>query len=91
MNFVHIVIYVISGIFIVFALLMFWSYRRLRHYGLFVMGFTYGVSAGVALMMMHWWPLVAGFALVWIMKLSGLNPDADLMGPREDRGGTGEK
>ena len=87
----ELLVYILSGIFIVLALLMFFAHRRIRHYGLFVMGFTYGVAAALALMLMHWWPLVAGFVLVWILKLIGLNPDADLLGPREDKkSGAGE-
>jgi hypothetical protein len=23
----------------------------------------------------HWWPLVAGFVLVWVLRLLGLDPD----------------
>jgi len=23
----------------------------------------------------HWWPLVAGFVLVWLLRLLGLDPD----------------
>ena len=33
------------------------------------------VGKGVlALALPHWWPLVAGFVLVWMLKLLGLEP-----------------
>lgn len=79
-----IVIHLVASVYAVLALLMFWSYRRLRHYGLFVMGMIYGMSGGLAFMLHHWWPLVAGIVLAWALKLIGLNPDADLLGPPEE-------
>jgi hypothetical protein len=77
---VNLIIYAVSGVYIFFAVLMLFAYRRIRHYGLFVMGFTYGVSAGLALTLMHWWPLLTGFVLVWVLKLVGMDPDTDLLG-----------
>lgn len=50
------------------------AFLRNRHYGLFLIGVAYGAAAGLALVLMHWWPLVAGFALVWAIKLLGLEP-----------------
>jgi len=77
-------IYLVASFFVVLSVVMFWAYRRLRHYGLVVMGMTYAASGGLAFMLNHWWPLVVGFAMVWALKLIGLNPDADLMGPPEE-------
>ena len=77
---VNLITYAVSGVYIFFAVLMLFAYRRMRHHGLFVMGFTYGVSAGLALHLMHWWPLVTGFALVWVLKWVGMDPDTDLLG-----------
>ena len=66
---------------------MLWAYRRLRHYGLFIMALTYGVSAALAFSLTHWWPLVAGYGVVWILKFIGLDPDADLLGQRKEQPG----
>ena len=85
MNVLKLLVYVLSGAYILIAALMMFAYRRIPHYGLFVMGFTYGVSAALALALMHWWPLVTGFVLVWILKLVGLDPDTDLMGRKGDK------
>jgi hypothetical protein len=74
----NIIIYVFSGSFILMMLALFFAYRRTGHYGMFLMGLTYGASAGLALMLMHWWPLVAGFILAWVLKLLGLDPGTNI-------------
>jgi len=68
------VIYIVSGLFIVLALGLAFAYYRTKHYGLIVMAFAYGASAGLALSIMHWWPLVAGLVLAWLLRLLGLDP-----------------
>jgi hypothetical protein len=70
----NLIIYVFSASFILMSLALMFTYRRSGHYGLFLMGLTYGAAAGLALVLMHWWPLVVGFAAVWVMKLIGLEP-----------------
>ena len=79
-----ILIYFFASLFVVISVLMLWAYRRLRHYGLFIMALTYGVSAGLAFSLTHWWPLIAGYGMVWILKLIGLDPDSDLLGRRRE-------
>ncbi|MDH3289210.1 MAG: hypothetical protein OEP48_16010 [Betaproteobacteria bacterium] len=69
-----IVIYIISGLFIALAVTIMFGYRKTQHAGLLLMSIVYGVSAVLALWKMQWWPLAAGFALVWIMRLLGLEP-----------------
>ena len=78
MNALTIIIYVFSASFVLMSVAMLLAYRRTGHYGLFMMGLTYGASAGLALVLMHWWPLVLGYALVWVLKLTGLDPDSEL-------------
>ncbi len=75
-NIYNLVIYVFSASFILMSLALLFTYRRTQHYGLFVMGLTYGAAAALALVFMHWWPLVVGFVAVWVMKLLGLEPPA---------------
>jgi hypothetical protein len=79
------IIYVFAVSFILMMLALFFAYRRTGHYGMFLMGLTYGASAGLAIVLMHWWPLVAGFVLVWILKLLGLDPGADIFPKDSDR------
>jgi len=71
------VIYIVSVLFILLACTMLYVFFRERDFGLLVMGVTYGVSGVLALALPHWWPLVAGFVLVWLLKLLGLEPSAE--------------
>ena len=70
----NIVVYVFSGLFVVLTLALLFAYWRTRQPGLVLMATTYGASAALALMFMEWWPLVAGFALAWVLRLMGLDP-----------------
>jgi hypothetical protein len=40
------------------------------------MAVTYGASAAAAVVYTSWWPLILGFALVWVFKLMGLEPES---------------
>jgi len=70
-------IYSFAGLFIVLSCAMLYAFYRSRDFGLFVMGVTYGTSGVLAFALPHWWPLVAGFVLVWLLKLLGLEPGAE--------------
>ena len=70
----NLVIYIVSGLFIVLSLALLFAYYRTRNGGLLLMSLTYGASAGLALTLMHWWPLAAGFVLAWVLRLLGLDP-----------------
>ena len=78
MEAVTIITYIFSASFIMMALALFFAYRRTGHYGMFLMGITYGASAGLAIVLKDWWPLFLGYFLVWMLKWLGLDPDADL-------------
>jgi hypothetical protein len=71
------VIYLVSGIFILLAAALVFAYYRMRHAGLLLMASTYASAAVLALMLMHWWPLVAGFVLAWVLRLMGMDPRPD--------------
>ena len=78
----EIIIYFFAASFIFMALALMITYKRTKHYGVFLLGLTYGAAAGLALVLTHWWPLVAGFVLVWLLRLFGLDPDTQRDGPR---------
>jgi hypothetical protein len=67
-------IYGFAGLFIVLSCAMLYAFHRGRDFGLFIMGVTYGASGVLALALPHWWPLAAGFVLVWVLKWLGLEP-----------------
>lgn len=71
------VTYILAGVFIALSFAMLYVYYRSSHVGMFIMGLTYGCSGLLAILLEHWWPLVAGFALVWLLKLLGLEPRAE--------------
>ncbi len=71
----QIVIYFFAASFVFMAVALLLTYKRTRHYGVLLLGFTYGAAAGLAVVLTHWWPLVAGFVLVWVLRLLGLDPD----------------
>ena len=81
-----VVIYLFAALFGVVSIMMLWAYRRLRHFGLFIMALTYGIAAVLAFGLVHWWPLVAGYGIVWFLKFMGMDPDADILGRKEDGG-----
>lgn len=81
-----VVIYIISALFIVMCVALIFGYRKTQHAGLLLMSIVYGASAALALWKVHWWPLAAGFALVWVMRLLGMEPPVPKM-PMEEGGG----
>jgi hypothetical protein len=85
MDLLKFAIYLFASLFAVVSVMQLWAYRRMRHFGLFIMALTYGISALLAFALAHWWPLVAGYGLVWFLKFLGLDPDADLLPSRKDQ------
>ena len=71
----QIIVYFFAASFAFMAVALMITYKKTRHYGVFVLGVTYGASAVLAIVLMHWWPLVAGFVLVWVLRIAGLDPD----------------
>ena len=71
----HILIYVIAGLFSVLALGLVYAFVRTRQSGLLLMALAYGISAGSAIALMKAWPLLAGFAAAWAIRLMGAEGD----------------
>ena len=71
----QLLIYVFAAAFVFMAAALMLTYQRTRHYGVFLLGLTYAASAVLAVVLTHWWPLAAGFALVWVLRFLGLDPD----------------
>ena len=71
----QIAIYVISVVFILLGLGLVFAYTRKRERGLLLMATAYGLSAGAAIALVKAWPLLAGFAAAWAVRLLGLDPD----------------
>jgi hypothetical protein len=73
----NVIVYVFSGLFIVLAIGLLFAYYRTRHPGTLLMAVVYVAAAGAALGYRHWWPLLAGLALTWAIRLMGLEPRVD--------------
>lgn len=72
----EILLYIFSGLFILFALGMVFAYTRQRHVGLLLMAVSYAGGAGAAIALVQGWPLLVGIGLAWVIKLIGLDPEA---------------
>ena len=82
-------IYIVGGVFIALACAMLFVFYRSHHFGMFLMGVTYSASGILAIALPHWWPLLAGFVMVWLLRFMGLEPDA-VSGTGENRTGEAE-
>jgi hypothetical protein len=77
------VIYGFAGLYLVICAAMLYVFIRERHIGIFLMAITYGTSGLLAITLSHWWPLVIGFVLVWLLRMLGLEPRVE---PKEEGG-----
>jgi hypothetical protein len=75
------VIYVFAVLFVALGAMMFYVFYRERHFGMFLMGMTYSMSGLLAMALPHWWPLIAGFVMAWMLKMLGLE-----LGPEDVAG-----
>ena len=73
----NIVIYVFSGLFLLLTVALLLAYWRSRHPGLVLIATTYGSAAALAILLVEWWPLLAGFLLAWVLRLMGMDPVPD--------------
>ena len=80
----QIVIYCFAAGFLFFAAALMFAYFRSRHYGLFLIGLTYASAGILAIVANDWWPLPAGFALAWVLRMLGLDPDPALQKKVDD-------
>jgi len=83
------VINFVAALFVLIAAAMFFAFYRSRHVGLLIMAMTYAMSGLLAFALPHWWPLITGFVLVWLLRLLGLEPKVEI--PEEAAVGGEEK
>jgi len=72
------VLYALSAIFILLSFFMLAAYSRTRHKGLLIMSICYGAGGLASGYLLSWWPLMAGFAAAWVVRVLGLDPDTQL-------------
>ena len=71
------VVYSLAAVFVLLGGGIFYAFFRNRHRGLLLLGMTYVVSAFVAVVKIQWWPLAVGFAVVWVLRGMGLEPEPE--------------
>jgi hypothetical protein len=71
-----IIIYVLSGISILLAIGGLSAYASSKQVGLLLSSLVSIAFAALAIVLVHWWPLVVGFAVNWGLRLLGLDPSA---------------
>lgn len=81
------VTYFFAAAFILFAGIMFFAVYRTRHFGLLLMAITYACSGLLAIGVGHWWPLLTGLVLAWLLRLVGLEPKVEVQESRDEDGG----
>jgi hypothetical protein len=84
------VVYCFAVLFLSMGLAVFFAFMRNRHYGLLTMGITYTAAAILAIVTREWWPLVAGFALVWALRMMGMEPEPESLPDAQAPTSTGE-
>ena len=68
------VVYCFAALFASMGLALFFAFSRSKHYGLLLLGCTYLSAALLSVVLTEWWPLVAGFAIAWVLRAMGMDP-----------------
>jgi hypothetical protein len=68
---VAIVIYVLAGLSILLAVGGLSAYSQTKQVSLLLSSLVSIAFSLLAIMLVHWWPLVVGFAANWALKLFG--------------------
>lgn len=69
-----VIIYILAGISILLAIGGFSAYSQTRHIGLLISSIVSIAFALLAIVLIHWWPLLVGFVINWGLRLVGLDP-----------------
>lgn len=65
---------IFSGLFLLLAAALVFTWWRSRHTGALLLAVTYLLAAGLALWTAAWWPLLLGFLSAWALRLMGFEP-----------------
>ena len=71
------VVYCFGALFASLGAALIFAYTRNKHPGLLLMGIIYFIAALAAVVLEHWWPLVAGFGVLWVLRGMGMEPEAE--------------
>jgi uncharacterized membrane protein (UPF0136 family) len=68
-----IVIYILAGLSILLAIGGLSAYTDTKSTGLLLSSIVSIAFSILAIVLVHWWPLVIGFGLNWVLRLLGLD------------------
>lgn len=71
-----IVIYILAAASILLAIGGLSAYLQTKHLGLLLSSIISIGFSILAIVFVHWWPLVVGFAANWLLRLLGMDPGA---------------
>ena len=71
-----IIIYILAGLSILLAIGGLSAYAQTKHIGLLLSSLVSIGFSVLAIVLVHWWPLIVGFGLNWGLRLLGLDPSA---------------
>ena len=71
-----IIIYILAGISILLAIGGLSAYAQTKHIGLLVSSIVSIAFSALAIVLVHWWPLVVGFGLNWGLRSLGVDSGA---------------
>ena len=69
-----VVIYILAAISILLAIGGLAAYAQTKHIGMLLSSIVSIVFSILAIVLIHWWPLVVGFGLNWGLRLLGFDP-----------------
>ena len=70
----EIVIYILAGLSILLAIGGLLAYSETKHIGLLLSSIISITFSVLAIVLVHWWPLLIGLGLNWGLRLLGLDP-----------------
>ena len=70
------VLYLVQCLFFFGGLVLLYGWWRHRDLGRLLASITLIVASVASSTLFAWWPLAVGFAMLWVYRLLGLDPDA---------------
>lgn len=58
---------------------MLFAFWRNRHYGFLLLAATYFAAGLGALVLLEFWPLIAGLGMAWLFKMMGVEPPREVL------------
>ena len=70
-----ILLHIAQGLFALMSLGLFFGFTGSKQIGLILAAISFGGAAYASFALGAWWPLLVGFALAWVLRLLGFDPN----------------